>query len=352
MSILRMFWVCFSPFAKRLFFFEPVIYNIISYSSVLACVGNRVSIRSLILSLIILIYIFIVNDDLVLDVIPIIALYLFIPVFRDMDYDKVLNRFTVFLFLIAAYAIYQNLFGYTSIELNWIRSGLGQVQEVGYFIREDIRPISFLAGTPELTIFFCLYFLYYFRKGSALGCLACLLLIIISGSRGVIVAFSITFFLIVIKLKFWRSISYKKLTTISLILNVLAYITLTIIGPLISVFLPNARLFVFGTFNARVDTLIDFYQSNKPSYFMNPVADYGVVYDNSYLTIVSIFTLAALPLFVWKCVTMPNSTKSFFGVSIFLGYALYADIILSYYALFLIFFCMFSNSKYARRPVA
>ncbi|WP_210413901.1 hypothetical protein [Luteithermobacter gelatinilyticus] len=265
-----------------------------------------------------------------------------------MTFNVILAKFFPFFLLISLYAIYQNLFGYTQVELNWIKSGLGQVSEVGYFIRDDIRPISFLAGTPELTIFFCLYFLYFYRRKSFLGCIFCLSMMFVSGSRGVIVAFWVASFLMYFKARFWHRGSYEVLALVSLVINAGVYFLLTIVGPAVALLFPEKRLFVFGTFNARIETLLAFYENNKNVNFMLPTASAEIVYDNSYLSIVSMFTIFGLPIFLYYCLKASKDQKSFFAISLFLGYAFYADVIYSYYAMFLIFVCAFSRNYSAR----
>ena len=274
-----------------------------------------------------------------------ILLCIFLPTFRRLRFSSTLKCFLPLFFLIILYAIYQKVFGYTFVELNWIRAGIGAVGEEGYFIRDDVRPLSFLAGTPELSLFFCVYFYYFLLSKNKLGMLLSFTMLVISGSRGVLVAFLVLIFFLWVKKYLFPRTRYSVLLFYTLVCNGLSYFTFTLIGPLIAALAPGQRLFVFGTFNARVETLIEFFISNYHSYFLLPFADPEKVYDNAYLTFISIFTITLLPLFLYYLIKNCQSEKFFVGASLALGYSFYADLFYSYYAMFFIFVVMFSQEK-------
>jgi hypothetical protein len=60
-----------------------------------------------------------------------------------LRFEKIFRDFLPFVILTTLYVIYQKLFGYTFVELNWIKAGVCPVSEVDDFIRDDVRPLSF-----------------------------------------------------------------------------------------------------------------------------------------------------------------------------------------------------------------
>jgi len=345
MDLFRVFWVCFNPFFKRLVYFEPVTYKVMSMLVLVSSVGTRVSKNGLILGILLSIYLLLVAPYTLVAFLPFVFLCIFLPTFKRLQFDKTFRSFLPFFLLITFYAIYQKIFGYTFVELNWIKAGAGAVSEVGYFIRDDVRPLSFLAGTPELSLFFCIYFYYFLMAKNKPGMLLSFLMLLIAGSRGVLVAFIVSIFFLFLKKYIFTKTRYSMLLFYTLAANAISYFTLTLIGPVIAALAPGQRMFVFGTFNARVETLIDFFVTNYHSYFLVPFADHEKVYDNAYLTFISIFSISLLPIFLYFFIKNCHSEKFFIGASLALGYAFYADLFYSYYAMFFIFVVMFSQEK-------
>jgi len=350
MDLLRIFWVCFNPFFKRLVYFEPVTYKVMSILVLISSIGIIISKKGLLLGFFLSTYLLLVSPFSLVDFLPFILLCIFLPTFKRVQFNKTFRSFLPLFFLITFYAIYQKVFGYTSVELNWIKAGAGAVSEVGYFIRDDVRPLSFLAGTPELSLFFCIYFYYFLVSKNKLGMLLSFSMLLVSGSRGVLVAFIISVFFLFVKKHIFTKIRYSMLLFYALLFNALSYFTLTLIGPVIAALAPDQRMFVFGTFNARVETLIEFFISNYHNYFLIPFADHEKVYDNAYLTFISIFSISLLPFFLYFFIKKCQSEKFFIGASLALGYAFYADLFYSYYAMFFIFVVMFSQER-GNRPL-
>lgn len=345
MGLLRIFWVCFNPFFKRLVYFEPLTYKVTSILVLLSSIGVIISKKGLFFGFCLSIYLLLVSPFSLVDFLPFILLCIFLPTFKRLRFEKTFRAFLPFFVLITLYAIYQKLFGYTFVELNWIKAGVGAVSEVGYFIRDDVRPLSFLAGTPELSLFFCVYFYYFLVSKSKLGMLLSFSMLLVSGSRGVLVAFLILAFLLFVKKYLFTKTRFSTLLFCTLLFNAISYFTLTLIGPLIAALAPEQRLFVFGTFNARVETLVEFFITNRHSYFLLSFADHEKVYDNAYLTFISIFSISLLPVFLYFFIKNCQNEKFFVGASLALGYAFYADLFYSYYALFFIFVVMFSQER-------
>lgn len=332
----RLFWICFNPFIKRLMVFEPILYKLFAASAIISASGVRVSKKGTVFSLFLIFYLLFVDIHRIVEVIPIVALLLFLPFFYRANVANSLKSFYFLFGLITLYALYQKIFGYTFIELNWIYSGLGTVGKEGYFVREDIRPLSFLAGTPELALFYSLFFYHFYKKEEPVLALFCIFMVFICGSRGVILALVISIFLLLISKHIKYFSRYSRGITMPFLLNFLAYLALTFIGPLIAALSPGSRLLVFGTFNARLETAIKFYLDNKDGYFVLPFSDTSIVYDNAYLSLVSIFTVFGLIALFYFLNKKANTEAKTFSLSLAIGYSFYSDLFLSFFSLFFI----------------
>ena len=342
---IRLFWVCFNPFFKRLFYFEPIIYALISITAVFTSLSLKISLRGLIFTSIVCLYLSYLNYELLLMYFPPLLILLFKPTFTKMDFYSILQKFQPILALILVYSLVHKLFGYTFIELNWIYSGLGTVNVEGYFVREDIRPISFLAGTPELTLLYSIYSFYYLKqKNFVLSIFMIFSSFYLAGSRGVIVSLLIALFVLWLS-KDGRKVSFRWALFLSVFFNILTYFLLVISGPFLLAISSDSRMFVYGTFNARFEMLVAFYLKHKDTFFLIPSPDIEV-YDNSVLTLTSHFTILSNVFLVFVALKFVKTERQLFSLSILLGYALYADVIMGYYFLFLIGVMYFAKERY------
>ncbi len=337
------FWIIsLYSFVKRFFYFNSTLYGIISALPVLLSLNSKVSKRGLLYSGLIIIF-FVRDYDDFLMYLSLILLLPFSIQFKKVNFESVLEKGIFLFFLICFYGIYQNLFGYSSIELAWIRSGLSVVVEEGYFIREDIRPFSTFSSLVEFGLFISIY-LYYFsfiKKNILLSIFAFVMLIVI-GSRGVLLSVMISFLLTYVFKKYnWKGVLK------SIFLSFLSYLIIAVILPeLLRIISSDNRMLVFGTFNYRFLMVVDFFNNiNIEGFFIG--GDFTDIYDNMYLVLVNSSGICATLILFRYFLKMKFDEKSFFFTSLLFNYMFYSDILFSFYFMFPFFFANYScsNSK-------
>jgi len=343
--MLRFFIVNFFSFVKRLFASKVVLYNVIIFLPLLTVFTSTISKRSLKFVLLFTLVILITGNAAVYHhFIPFFLLLIALPMFGNTDFDKLICFFIPFFLLVSIYGIYQKIFGYSRFEIEWIKSGISIANEEGYFTGKNIRPFSTFASIPEFTLFIAIYVYYSFANRKFVLLFFSIFMLFVAGSRGVIVATLISLLVIFV----FKKATYKKKLVISFCLSLVVYLSLIYLFPLL-LFENNtsSRMLVYGTFNGRIENLALF--SENLSIINLLFGSFGtsldsITSDNLYFTLLSRFGLFSGIYFLYFLIKGNDSHKSFFFISIFIGYGFYADMIFSYYLMFLFFFGIYSKS--------
>lgn len=262
--------------------------------------------------------------------------------FRSTDFEKIITRGFYFFLAVSAYGIYQKIFGYTFIEINWIKSGLSFADE-REFISDDIRPFSTFASMPEFTFFIGMYVYYFTIKKKYTPLLFALVMLYIAGSRGVFMATMTAYFFTFIVKKYNGRYLFLSFLT-SLILFVFLVFLFPILFESVET---NSRMLAYGTFNGRVELLTRILeQTNLYNIFtgINLVQLEQNTFDNFYFMLIGHFGIFGAIFFVSFLFKEKIDQKRFYFLSVFLGYGFYADMIFSYYLMFLFFFASYSQS--------
>ncbi|WP_216606705.1 hypothetical protein, partial [Vibrio sp. 99-70-13A1] len=287
---------------------------------------------------------YITNNYEIISFLFIFVLLVFKPAFKGIEFDSFFKKFFMFFLISFGYGVYQMTFGYLPFEMAWIRSGVGAVNEAGYFVNDGMRPFSFYSGIPEFA-FICSIFCYWsFQRKQNLLCFVFFLMLFYIGSRGIIVSTSIAFLtMFILKNKF----SGFKAVFTSLFFNLVCYLTIFFAFPIfIKPLLVDAgRVAVFGTFNARVDMALDLYSQFQFDFFWLGYDKFQATTDNMYINLFVNYGVWGILgiLLLFKCFAFDK--KSSFFVSSMVGYSLYAD---TFYSLFLLLnfsVCVFSYEK-------
>ncbi|ACH64820.1 membrane protein, putative [Aliivibrio fischeri MJ11] len=338
----------FSPFLKRVFFFDSTLYQIFTYLPIFLLLSRKVSTKSIIFLIVVscfsAMYYMVTNNIGIISVLFIFVLLVFKPVFKEIEFDSFFRKFLVFFLVSFAYGAYQKVYGYLPFEMIWIRAGVGAVNEAGYFVNDGIRPFSFYAGIPEFA-FVCSIFGYWsFQRKQHLLCLVFFLMLFYIGSRGIIVSTFIAFLtMFILQKKFFGF----RAVFVAFTLNIICYLMIFFAFPIfIKPLLVDAgRVAVFGTFNARVEMALELYSQFQFDYFWFGYDAFQATTDNMYINLFvnyGIFGFIGIFL-LFKFFSFDK--KSAFFVSSMVGYSLYADTFNSIFLLLNFAVCVFSYEK-------
>jgi hypothetical protein len=347
----RLIIISLFSFFKRMFFASPQMYNIIVFLPLLTVFNTKTSKKSLIFVLIFLLIIIATgNLNVFFNFLPICALMIYKPSFEGYSFEATLTKLIYLYVILCLYGIFQLYFGFTSFENSWINSDLGTVGSENFNIDTTIRPFSTFAGIPEFT-FFCVLFAYYFyiKKKNVLF-LTSIIMILISGSRGILISTLIAFFVIY----FLKNNSYKRMIIKGFLVSFLFFIGLIFVYPLLFQFSydSSSRLIVYGTFNGRVfnwielldkGSYLNFLFGNFNSTYTESTTDNLLATDNLYLSLILKLGIFGLIYFFSFFRNIKLNEKSVFFLIIFMGYGFYADVIFSYYLMFPFFFAVYSK---------
>lgn len=342
-----------SPFFKRIFYFDPSIYGVLTVVPLLALFPLSISVGRLIITICVVIFsltIYFIKGwfDFVL-LAPFILAISF-RYFQSLNFNDFQRAFIPLFLVVVAYALYQKVFGYTFFEMGWIFSGLGTVVAEGYFIRSDVRPFSLLAGTPELAFFLCAFAFFFFNSKRWLLLAIAIAMVLVVGSRGVIVAAFVA--TLVMFLNRYMRFGYRLSLFAAIGMSFLVYIFLiyiypSFVAPFITSMFSDSRMAVYGTFNARLVHLIELI-GNIDSYFTGSIVKVPVA-DNFFLYLVYNYGVFSLPIFFGFIFYYTNSRKNLFLSALVVSYMFYADVFLSYFMTYNYCVWMFLNEKSTHR---
>lgn len=343
--LLRYIIVNTFSFIKRFFSFNATLYNAIIVIPVFALLTPTISKRSLnFVFLFSLVILFSGNIKSFGQFGLYFLMLLAVPMFKRANFEQIIQRSFLFFVLVSLYGIYQKIFGYTSVEINWIMSGLSFAEERAFIATDDIRPFSTFASMPEFTLFISIYLYYFKTKGKTLLLSFSFVMLYIAGSRGVFVAV-VTAYAFVFVLKKYK----RKHLWMSFLASLTIFFFLIFLFPLLfNTTDYNSRMLAYGTFNGRIELLTKILDVTSPSSILTGVnlSDLNIdsTFDNMYFMLVANFGVFGALYFILFFLKQKIDRKSFYFITIFLGYGFYADMVFSYYLMFLFFFAMYSNS--------
>lgn len=332
LQTLRLSIINFSPAIKRLFWWQPELYALISLSAVLAAIGSAFSTKRAVVSALLSIWVwFLVSPEKAVIYLPLFVIWTFA---RNLHYKEVEDAFwklRYIFFISLLYGLYQKQFGYLPNEMQWILKGVGSVGTEGYFTTDELRPFSFYAGVPEFGFFSSIFVYIGIRRKSLLVFLLGLFGVFLAGSRGVLLSLGIALLMLLLE---------KRLTRRNVVL--IGFATAIAMYCVLSLWLPtsglledfgasDSRLMVYGTFNARVEMLLDFILRVDSANIWYGVGSKISVYDNFYLTLINDFGVFGLLAFLWYMVKSAKTSCGMFFCVLVLSYSLYADALLSVY---------------------
>lgn len=332
-------------FVKRFFFFNAAIYNTIVFIPLLTVITLKISKKSLHFVVIISFILFVAgNITSYFQFIMCFLLIIAIPMFEKVSFEKILSRSILFFIIVSIYGIYQKFYGYTDIELNWIKSGLSFADEKAFLESGDIRPFSTFASMPEFTLFISIYIYYFATMEKKLFLYFSFVMLYIAGSRGVLLSTIVAYYFTFVVKKYNHKLLFK-----SFFVSFIIYLSLIFAFPIIfSSYETTSRMFAYGPFNSRVELINRIL--NQSSY-INIVTGLNIeglelsnTFDNIYFMLIAHFGIVGGIYFLHFLLKQKIDKKNFYFLVIFLGYGFYADMIFSYYLMFLFFFAIYSYS--------
>ena len=332
-------------FIKRFFAFNARIYNVIVFIPLFTVLTTRISKRAIFFTILFsLLLLLRGNIGSYVQFLIYFMLLLATPMFKNVEFEKLLNKSFPFFIIVCIYGISQKLFGYTPIEINWIRSGLSFAEERAFISTNDIRPFSTFASMPEFTLFIAL-FVYHFKvKQKKLLLIFAFIMLYISGSRGMLVA-TLTAYTFTFIFKMYK----RKHLILSFFASLFIFLFLVFIFPLVfDAFAESSRMLAYGSFNGRIELLRSILDRSSLVTLFAGVNLSGLdvenSFDNFYFLLIANFGIFGGLYFVLFFINQKINRKNFYFLSIFLGYGFYADMIFSYYLMFLFFVSMYSRS--------
>ncbi len=331
-------------FIKRFFAFNPTLYGAIVFLPLFTVLSPVISKKSL-LFVILFTFILLITGNISSfgNFIMYFLLLLAIPMFKRVSFETLLSRSFWFFVVVSIYGLTQKAFGYSPIEKRWIQSGLSFASE-REFLTDDIRPFSTFASMPEFTLFIAVYIFFFAIKKKYWLLLFSLLMLYIAGSRGVFVSTLVSYFFTFV----WKRYTGGYLF-LSFLTSCSLFLFLVFVFPILfSSADTGSRMLAYGTFNGRVELLAKVLENSSFADLFTGLnlskMDLESTFDNLYFMLIAHFGIFGGLFFLFFFLKQKIDRKSFYFLSIFLGYGFYADMLFSYYLMFLFFFAIYSQS--------
>lgn len=347
-NFIRYYIINVFSLIKR-FFLDPLLYNAIKFIPLLFIPGRYIDKRSVSISFILIVILGLSgNIRLVPYLVPFFLLIVFQPSFRKINFGKFVSKTRWFLLVVVLYSVAQLVVGFFPFEISWINSSLSVINSDNIFItNRNIKPFSTFAGNPEYSFFCVIYLYYYIKKREKFWSLVSLVGLILSGTRGIMIAAFLAFiFTSLFKINS-KYKAYIYSMSVSLSLFFMAVRNFDYLNQISQLF-ATSRLLLFGTFYGRFinqqekldnTSLLDFVIPSK----INFDGASSLTLDNLHLTLLFNFGLIGYVIF-WNIFKIRgNHKKSMFFFIVIIIYGLLADIIYSFYLMFLIILVI--NSK-------
>ena len=329
------------PAVRRFFYFDALLYGILSIVPLILLINRSLTIRNVwIGSFLLAICVGYAAYWDPMRYLKYMPLAFFIIVYRAADIERLGNikysHFVLFFLAASSLSVYQNYFEFFPWDIAFLQSGVGSIGEEGYLSHQDIRPMSFFSGLAEATLFFLFAMVIFALKRNYFLCFLALIFALMSGSRGVLISFILGLFVSFVSSR--KSSSVNSVIMRSFFVGVMAYLAIVIAAPLLSILQGEfgaSRLAFWGSMGARINYLIDFFATFSWLNILNPVLLEQQIYDNILLTMINDFgvVLALLLLF---CIYRGLYISGYWGhifMSTLIIYGFFADQVLSIYLL-------------------
>jgi hypothetical protein len=326
------------PAVRRFFYYDLLLYGILSLAPLILLVNWTLTIRRVcIASLLLAIcagYAAYWEPMRYLKYLPLIFFIMVYSTANIEKLDTIKHAYFVLFFLAAScLSVYQNYFGFFSWDIAFLQSGVGSIGEEGYLSHRDIRPMSFFSGIAEATLFYVFAMVIFALRRKYFLCFLALILVLMSGSRGILVSFILGSFV-----SSRKNISDDGVILRSFLVGVMAYLAIVILAPLLSIlqgeFEAN-RLAFYGSMGARIHYLTEFFESFSLVNIVSPVMLDQQIYDNILLTMINDFGLVPASLLLF-CIYKSLYVSGYWGntfMSTFIIYGFFADQVSSIYFL-------------------
>lgn len=337
-------------FIKR-FFLDPIIYGYLTFIPLFFVLGRFFSKSGIVLT-IFLSMILILNENyhVLYYLSPFFILIIFHNNFKKINLFNLVNSTKWFLLIVIFYAFLQIIFGFFQFEVDWISSDLSIVNSDNIFIpNRTIKPFSVFSDTTTFTFFCSIYLIVFLRNKKYIWALISLIGFIVSGTRGFILAFILTYLIVyVFSIKSKIRIFLSSITITSFIYSLLIYFSNFFIELFIG---SSSRYLLYGTLYGRYENIIKKLENFELINIIVPMkfdylVDSDLTFDNLHLTLLVNFGIIGYILF-WKFFKIKKEDDIsifFFTYLIICGF--FVDIIFSFYLFFLVLIAFFSTKKY------
>ena len=338
---LVVFWLLLIiPYFKKFFIATPIVISIFSIVSVLLLTTVRFNRPSIFyIGCVFIFFLFNIKDISYIYMIAGAWPFLMSNFFKVNYKAKELAFNNILLALVMGFAVWQILFGYSQVEIDWFNSGIGGAR-AGYLAFEGIRPMSLLSGAPELAFLLAGFSFYFLFKNNHFLFFICFIAVMMVAVRGIIIGYFLSIIFHLIN----KYVSKIKLSRIYFPLLITPFIYLFIY--FLSEFFANisgnfGRISVFGTFSARADIVIEFFQKISFEQLMLGVHTSNFVYDNYWLTILDKLGFIGVYMYIYMLSKVPRDEVVDLLFVLYLSYSFFADV--GYFFYFSLIIVLFSS---------
>ena len=339
----------FFSFIKRLID-NPLIYSNIKLIPLLLIPGKKISYKNIYICFYFtVICIISTNYTYIYYLVPFIILFIFYKNFCGLNLYVLVLKTKWFLVLSILYALVQLYFNYLPFERRWVYSSLSVVNEHNLFIENrNIRVFSFFASTPEFSLFCSIYLICFIRLKDKAWSFISLLGFLLSGTRGLILGFLLSYLIVyVIKCR-----GMKKVLVASTFLTSAVYLLMHVYNTIIINFFDKfekSRLLLARTFYGRLEILQNQMTLDLKNYIIPLKVDIitlgDLTFDNLHASLLFRAGIIGYVLFWFLFRINKNDSLSLFFYSLLIVYGFFADVIFSFYLLFL-FILAIQSPKY------
>ena len=338
-------------FFKRLMVFFPSVYNLIRYIPILIIPSRYVSKNGVLTTLILAIILLIKNKPAVLIYYSPIFIFLIFKIqFHKLKFERLVQKTQWLLVVAILYGVLQKIIGFLPFEKAWILSDLSIVNSDNMFIENrENRPFSIFASVPEFSIFCALYFLYFLTKKNIPWSLIGLIGILVSGSRGVMIATIIAIIVVFV----FKPKNYFRTILSTICVSLFFYLGLILGSSFltsISDKFSSSRILLYGTFNGRVENLLNRIEGFEFSHLIIPSSTDAseasdLTFDNLHANLLLNFGIIGFMVFWRSFKFIENNHLTHLYFALFISFGFFNDLIFSVYSLLLFFVSIYGTKK-------
>ncbi|MCL1160660.1 hypothetical protein L2728_01970 [Shewanella chilikensis] len=326
---VNLFWLIQSlPLIKRFFYWNDALYLFFSALSPALSLNVRLRLIPLLLFLGVVVLCVLNGVDSKFFFYYFLGFVPFIFVTQSsLKFEDFIRKSLFIFFVFLLYGIYQKIFGYSWFEIQWILSDKGEVGALGFGLGEVVRPFSVFAGIPDFTLLIAIFTFYFFKKNIFIAFLLfCLMLVV--GSRGVIVGFLISLFVVEFFNNKSRLFKFGAVVGFSFGVYALLIFLATYLWEIQT---SGFRLLNYGTFNARFELVLSFFDEMDLSIIYSGLGYGNQVFDNAYLSLLNDFGIVGVVFFILFLFSIAKTNIGQFTVYLMIVYAFFADVHFSFF---------------------